>query len=156
MLIAEKMIASEEGYRADPYYCSEGYPTIGHGFKIGPKNAPLDQYIFKVPEHVSGLWLSIYIDDMRQRMESDSELEAALSRCNEVRRAVLISMAFQLGLSGLKRFKKTLNFIERGEWTDASNEMMLSRWADQTPNRAERHSDLMESGDLDELKAMYP
>lgn len=156
MLIAEKMIASEEGYRADPYYCSEGFPTIGYGQKIGPKGAPLNQYLFSLPEEVARTWLRVHIADLTDIMEQDSELEAAMSRCNGVRKAVLVSMAYQMGLYGLKKFKRMLNHIERGEWTDACNEGFKSRWADQTPNRAERHMDLMESGDIDELEAMYP
>ncbi len=27
----------EEGFRAKAYHCSEGYPTIGIGTKLGPK-----------------------------------------------------------------------------------------------------------------------
>jgi len=35
--IAAGMLAKEEGFRAKPYYCSENYPTIGYGEKIGDK-----------------------------------------------------------------------------------------------------------------------
>lgn len=38
-----QLIQIEEGYREKAYYCSEGYPTIGTGHKIGPKGAPLEQ-----------------------------------------------------------------------------------------------------------------
>ena len=51
---------------------------------------------------------------------------------------ILINMAFQLGQRGLSRFKKMNSAIERKEWVEAGVEMMDSRWAGQTPNRAAR------------------
>ena len=40
----EDLLIIEEGFRAKPYYCSEGYPTIGIGQKIGNKNQPLSDF----------------------------------------------------------------------------------------------------------------
>jgi len=47
-------------------------------------------------------------------------------------------MAFQLGQRGLSKFKNMNSAIERKEWVEAAVEMMDSRWAGQTPNRATR------------------
>ena len=35
------IIKSEEGFRVKPYYCTEGYPTIGYGRVIGAKGSEL-------------------------------------------------------------------------------------------------------------------
>ena len=35
--LAFKIIFFEEGFRAKPYYCSENFPTIGIGRRIGDK-----------------------------------------------------------------------------------------------------------------------
>ena len=148
MTLAVEILEIEEGFREEPYYCSEGYPTIGYGLKIGTKGAPLDQYIFTMPKGVARYWLQYEVDRLCSLMEMDDEISSALLMCNPVRTAVLISMAYQLGIAGLKKFKKTLNFIERGEFENAANEMLISRWSDQTPERAERMSDLMEAGEL--------
>lgn len=155
MNLAVDILEIEEGYRENPYYCSEGYPTIGIGLKIGIKDAPLEYYTFTVPLSVARFWLQAEVERLHSQMLRDGELEAAMRACNPVRTAVLLSMAYQLGISGLKQFKKTLNHIERYEFAEAADEMLISRWADQTPERAERHSDMMEAGELLELKEFY-
>ena len=39
-----KMLEIEEGYRSEPYLCSEGYPTVGIGWRIGDKGQTLDDF----------------------------------------------------------------------------------------------------------------
>jgi len=148
MDLAEKIVSYEEGFRATPYYCSEFYPTVGHGFKIGTRYAPIEQYSFYLPEQVSRAWLQCILVDLEQTLAHDKETEAAFLNCNTVRRAVLISMAYQLGMAGLKGFKKMLNAVERQDWEDAANQALMSRWYKQTPARAERHADMLETGEM--------
>lgn len=59
-------------------------------------------------------------------------------RLNEPRQAVLIGMAFQLGLAGLLGFNRTLASVRDERWDDAANGMLMSKWAKQTPNRVRR------------------
>ena len=42
---ATVLLEKEEGFRAKPYLCSEGYPTVGYGQRIGAKNQPLSVLI---------------------------------------------------------------------------------------------------------------
>jgi hypothetical protein len=51
-------------------------------------------------------------------------------------------MAYQLGGQGLNGFTKTRTHIERNEFKAASVEMLNSRWAEQTYQRAERAADM--------------
>lgn len=69
------------------------------------------------------------------------------NQLNEPRQAVLIGMAFQMGISGLLAFKQTLKFMENGDWAGAKYGMLSSLWARQTPKRAHRMADQMESGE---------
>ena len=141
-----QLIAYEEGWRSKPYYCSEGYPTIGFGFRVGPQSAPLNQYQFTLPRVAGEAWLQAYLEMLKDSMEGYSDIQAALAQCNEARASVLYSMAYQMGVSGLAQFKKALHAIQRNHWFDAKNEMLDSRWARQTPNRAQRHADQIQSG----------
>lgn len=50
---------------------------------------------------------------------------------------VLCNMAFQLGVAGLMRFRRMLAAMKSRDWTAASIEALDSRWAKQTPRRAE-------------------
>jgi lysozyme len=69
------------------------------------------------------------------------------SKLSEPRLAVLINMAFQLGIGGLLEFKRTLGSIEDGQYSEASMEMLDSLWAQQTPERAKRLAKQMLTGE---------
>lgn len=142
--IAADTIAIEEGYRGRPYHCSEGYPTIGYGQRIGPKDAPLDQYQFKLSRRVAREWMKECIDQLYG--ESG---ELVLERdIGAVRHSVLISMAYQMGADGLRKFKRMLAALNAGDWELAEKEALDSEWAKQTPERAKRHAEMLRTGEL--------
>ena len=49
---------------------------------------------------------------------------------------VLTEMIYQMGYTGVSKFKNTLNYMKNGQWELASDEMLNSNWAIQTPKRA--------------------
>jgi lysozyme len=82
--------------------------------------------------------------------EKSAQVAAALdwfSRLNEPRRAVLIGMAFQLGIKGLLGFKNTLGAIRDERWATAAEGMRQSLWGKQTPKRVNRLAHQMEIGE---------
>ena len=143
-----KILEREEGFRSEPYLCSEGYPTVGFGFKIGPKNASLDMYQFSIPREASKVWMDRIGNDLEREMASDL---AGID--NEARRAVILSMAYQMGISGVMGFRNMWAAIERKDWGDAADQMLESRWARQTPERASRHARIMRGENPNEI---YP
>lgn len=145
---ALKIIATEEGFEPRPYLCSEGYPTVGYGQKIGKKDADLKMFDFEMPEVVASVWMQQNIDSMLDKMESDDDIAAALESCNEVRESVLISMAYQMGVTGLSNFKNMLTAVELGDFDEAANQALDSRWARQTPERADRHAEMLRTGEI--------
>lgn len=68
------------------------------------------------------------------------------AQLDEVRKAVLISMAFQMGGAGLEQFVRTLAAIRYGKYGEAAADMRLSLWYSQTPERAERLAQMMADG----------
>ena len=58
---------------------------------------------------------------------------------------VIYEMCYQLGITGVSKFKKTLAYLENFEYKMASKEMLDSKWARQTPNRAKKLSDVIKS-----------
>lgn len=141
---AVKVLVFEEGYRESPYYCSEGYPTIGIGQKIGPRNAPLDNYQFTLPFEVAEVWCKENIKNIDCVFIEYSWY----NNLNADRRAIVLSMCYQLGIYGLMKFKKMLSALEGGRWDVAAFEAKDSRWYRQTPKRAERHARVIALGDL--------
>lgn len=63
-----------------------------------------------------------------------------------VRQGALTNMAFQLGVDGLLGFQTTLRLIQAGQYTEASIQMLRSKWAAQTPARAKRMADQIRTG----------
>lgn len=70
-----------------------------------------------------------------------------------VRQRVLLDMAFNLGTEGLLGFRRTLLHIKNGEYSQASQTMLQSKWATQVGTRAITLSEMMRTGkDPDWLK----
>jgi lysozyme len=59
---------------------------------------------------------------------------------------VLVEMSFQLGSTGLAQFVNTLQAVREKRWNDAADGMLNSRWATQTPARAQALAAIMRSG----------
>jgi lysozyme len=68
-------------------------------------------------------------------------------RLNEPRQAVLVGMAFQLGIDGMLGFNRTLGAVRDERWADAANGMRASKWHKQTPRRVDRLAAQMETGE---------
>lgn len=140
------LIHFEEGWRSKPYLCSERYPTVGYGFKIGPKGADIRLYQFTLPLDAGGLWLMSLLEQKKAEMMLDHGISSALDACCDTRKAILVSMAYQMGVPGLAGFKSALKAISEKRWDAAASGMLDSRWAKQTPGRAKRHAEQMRSG----------
>lgn len=135
----------EEGFESEPYYCSEHYPTIGYGLKIGPKHAPLDYYDFELSEAAAAADMAVKLDSLAERAKcifSDGVFDSLTAP----RQSIIVSMMYQLGLDGFKGFSNTIAAINRGDFEEAACEMLDSLWSRQTPERAERHSWQMRTG----------
>lgn len=139
-----KLLSFEEGFRRKPYYCSEGYPTIGIGTRIGPKNAPLHYYEFSVNEETAKCMLEEKLRVIYKELGKHNWFTSLdVDRCD-----VIVSMAYQLGLDGLFKFKKMIAAIDGKDFDEASKQALDSLWAKQTPIRACRHSDVIRTGNL--------
>lgn len=111
--LAVKIISLDEGFRDDPYYCSEGYPTIGYGFRIEGtgKHDPLPAGM-----HISRVEADVKLRNMIQQCEktisSNPDLNPAFAKCNDYQKAVVLSIAHQIGIYGLLKFKKIFGGLE--------------------------------------------
>jgi len=65
---------------------------------------------------------------------------------SEVRQRVMVNMAFNLGIQGLLKFKKSLDAARDGDFITAAKEMLDSAWAIQVGARADRLAKMMEQG----------
>lgn len=66
---------------------------------------------------------------------------------NDARQAVLVSMVYQMGGQGVLDFQHALAAMRDEHWATAAVEMLDSKWARQTPKRAQRAARQMETGE---------
>jgi len=132
-----KMLVRHEGLRLKPYRCSAGKLTIGVGRNIEDNG---------ISEEEAYLMLEHDIDSVIKVLKARYDW---FERLNEVRKAVVIDMAFNLGVQGFGAFKKTISLIESGDFEEASYEMLKSKWAVQVGYRAKELSEMMRSGEIE-------
>lgn len=135
--IFENLIAEEEGRSSTAYKDSRSYLTIGVGALIDPK--------------VPGAGLCDAAIDAQFEHDSQSARAIAgkfphFAELNEVRQAVLISMAFQLGDKPL-HWPNFMNALESRNYRAAADAGRdTDWWRTQTPRRAEREMQMLETG----------
>lgn len=148
------ILTFEEGYKDVPYIDSEGYPTVACGIRIGPQHAALNNYTFTVPRAVGDVWMQQVLDAQRQAMLARPAINAALQQCNDARRDVLASMAYQLGVAGLAAFILALTRIANRDFAGGAQGMLNSLWARQVPQRAKRQAQVMSTGTYDAYRGL--
>ena len=126
-------IKESEGFVAHVYNDSLGIPTIGYGFAI--KDLILDE---DLAEEI----LIRKVRDLVARV--DRKFDWFVTADNNVKE-VVVEMCYQMGLSGFSKFKKTIYYLEKENYIEASKEMLDSKWAKQTPNRAKKLSNIVAS-----------
>jgi len=133
----------DEGWSSTPYRDHLKYPTIGWGRLLSKDTVnPLPN--ISTTKEAETPWITRRIQEITIQLQS--KFPSAWEKCNDVRKAVLISCAYQLGVAGLTAFKKMWVAIEKSDWKEASLQMLDSLAARQTPERWKRNSYMMESG----------
>jgi lysozyme len=89
----------------------------------------------------------MFNNDVMDRVQTLAKRIPWIDRLDDARKGVLLNMSFQLGVEGLMSFKNTLRLVEKGDFEMASRQMLASKWAQQTPARAQRLSDQMRTGE---------
>ena len=129
-----EQLKRDEGFSPTPYKCTEGFLTIGYGRNL--ENNPISE------KEASDMLLK----DVWKVFVPLAEI-GLVDKFDNPRQSVFINMAFQMGVSGLLKFKKTINYYQNGDYESCAKEMLDSKWAKQTPNRANRLSEQMRSGE---------
>ena len=139
----EKLTAQlrrDEGTRATVYKDTLGFDTIGVGRLIDSRK----QGAGLRPDEIDYLLRN----DIADRVQALTKaLPMLFTKLDEARQGVLVNMAFQLGTAGLLGFKSTLALIAAGKYAEASEQMLKSKWATQTPARAKRLAEQMKTGE---------
>lgn len=142
-------LKQNEGKRLGAYVDTTGNRTVGYGFNM-------DSGIAKRVWEKAGV--SSKFDEVYNGRDAitDAEAEALGLATYEVaiddakslypdfedysprRQEALLDLSYQLGGNTLRDFKKANTAIRAGRWTEAARELLKSKYAKQTPNRARR------------------
>lgn len=120
----KKTLVRHEGLVLDMYKCTAGCWTIGVGHNLESKG---------ISEKVAHMML---IEDIEDAI---IDLEKNISFFHEMPESVqeaLVNLCFNLGISRLMQFKKTLAYLREKEWSKAADELLDSRYATQVKGRA--------------------
>lgn len=151
-----EMLRFDEGEKLQVYKDTEGYWTVGIGHLL-TKNPSKEQAIACLDKELNRVTSGViskseseqlFNQDISRALQdiSRSELSSIYIQMNGHRRAALVNMVFQLGLAGVLKFRKMIQYLKVGNYEAAADEGLDSKWARQTPNRARRVTEVIRTG----------
>lgn len=135
--IAKKILVLEEGYRGLVYKDGDEY-AIGYGRQVSKYTPSTDRETeMDYLEHRISYIHSLLSENERGRFDGYGNLTPS-------QQAVIISMAYQMGITGVMHFDKMWKDIAKG--ANPAAEALDSLWAEQTTGRAIRHVAVLHQG----------
>lgn len=131
--LAIAWLKADEGLVLQPYKCSANKTTIGYGRNLEDCGINEDEANF------------LLINDYdRAELDAVSFIGAEVFvTLSEERKAVLVCMAFNLGLTRLNKFVKFKSAIKKNDFDEASKQMIDSKWSRQVGARSHRLASFM-------------
>ena len=131
---AAAYIRRYEGFSKLPYKCPTGHLTIGYGHNL---------------ENGISAKVALFIlqEDLTRAEQAVKNAFPWWWKLDDARQFVLVDMAFNMGLAGLKGFKKMLAAIESGDFDKAAEEMLDSKYGRQVVHRARLNAEIMKTGE---------
>ena len=125
-------VKKHEGYRNKVYLDTLGKRTVGVGHLC------VEDFWEDDKEYEEKFLMTILEHDLQTAIKGARELmeERDCLEIDDKAEEILIEMVFQLGKNGVSKFRNMWKALAEKNYIGASYEMLDSRWAKQTPNRA--------------------
>ena len=125
-------VKKHEGYRNKVYLDTLGKRTVGVGHLC------VEDFWEDDKEYEEKFLMEILQKDLQEAIRGARSLmeEHGCADIDDQAEEILIEMVFQLGMTGVSKFKKMWKALAEKNYIGASYEMLDSRWSKQTPNRA--------------------
>jgi lysozyme len=138
----ERDIQQDEGYRAHPYFDSLGVATIGYGTtKID--GMPVRPSTDSISREQAAILCRA---DIYEALIGAETIIPNFYALDAVRRAVLVNMVYNLGLTRFMGFKRLIAAVTEDKYLEAGREMVDSAWFNQVGLRSRRLRKEMVSG----------
>lgn len=134
-----RQIADHEGLVLHAYQDSLGYWTIGFGRMIDKRRGggiTPEEALYLLRNDVDNVLMSLYEEPVWQYVKGD-----------DVRARVIADMAFNLGVAGLRKFKRMIAAMSVGDWETAAQCGLDSKWAGQVKGRAVTLMNMLRTGE---------
>ena len=136
-------IESDEGCSTKIYLDHLGFKTFGIGHLVRDSDP---EFHMEVGEEVSvSRTTEVFEADMVSVLSDCEKVFSNFYELPEEVQHIIANMMFNLGFPRLLKFSKMIKAIEQGDWQEAANQMVDSRWYNQVTNRAKRLETRMRS-----------
>ena len=141
MIDMDKLLESvkrHEGYRNKVYLDTLGKRTVGVGHLC------VENFWEDDKEYDEDFLMGILEKDLQSAIDQADDMCKDLKISSDAK-ILIIEMIFQLGGNGVSKFRKMWQALQQDppDYAEASVQMLDSRWAKQTPNRAKEMADHM-------------
>jgi lysozyme len=135
MIDMDKLLESvkrHEGYRNKVYLDTLGKRTVGVGHLC------VEDFWEDGKEYEEDFLMGILEKDLQSAIDQADDMCKDLKISSDAK-IIIIEMIFQLGGNGVSKFRKMWQALQQDppDYAEASVQMLDSRWAKQTPNRAQ-------------------
>ena len=126
-------VKKHEGYRNKVYLDTLGKRTVGVGHLC------VEDFWEDDKEYEEKFLMTILEHDLETAIKGAERLCSNCPGIDDLAKEIIIEMVFQLGETGVSKFKNMWKALEQSPpaYSVAASEMLDSRWAKQTPNRAQ-------------------
>ena len=133
-------VKKHEGYRNKVYLDTLGKRTVGVGHLC------VEDFWEDDKEYEESFLMEILEKDLQSAIDQADDMCKDLKISSDAK-ILIIEMIFQLGGNGVSKFRKMWQALQQDppDYAEASVQMLDSRWAKQTPNRAQEMADHMKA-----------
>lgn len=127
-------LIKDESLELTLYLCPEGFYTIGVGRNLDANGISEDEAMYLLDNDINRVF-----HELKNNFDWFQQI-------NTARKAALMNVCFNIGISSLKKFKKMIKACAEGDWNTAADELLDSKYAQQVGQRANRLSEQLRSG----------
>ena len=123
-------VKKHEGYRNKVYLDTLGKRTVGVGHLC------VEDFWEDNKEYEEKFLMTILKHDLQTAIKGAERLLKDCPVLDDLAKEIIIEMVFQLGETGVSKFKNMIKALKIPDYQTAAIEMLDSKWAKQTPERA--------------------
>lgn len=146
MSLALELVKEAEGFEPHEYRCTAKKLTQGYGRNLEVHPLTEDEKSElnadgSVSKTIAEKWALKELKECEQKLSQN----IIYQKQSDVRKAVLLDMCFNIGYSGLMKFKKMWIALGERDYAEASRQMKDSAWYVQVGTRGKRNMEIMAS-----------